>query len=218
VLFAAAAVAPATAHASVWVTNDARAPALRLDAHGNAEVRWRDARGHAHTLLIPRRGEVLPGGHIAGRDVSRRDTATDVPLAVIVRRTSDGRRWALQRWQTLPGHPVELRFSRWTGAVPEVTAEIDAGRLVGTATYHGRGLYGVSPTPAGKRVRVLIYVDAQAGTSWRRLLGVFPRPPDGSFAVFLRPEWTAPAYRLTLRAPNIGWAYVPDARATVSTP
>jgi hypothetical protein len=92
------------------------------------------------------------------------------------------------------------------------------GRLVGTVTYHGKPLYGTSPTPEGKRVRVLVYVDARRGTSWRRLVGVFPRAPAGSFAVLLRPAWTAPAYRLTLRAPNLGWAYLPDTRVVVTNP
>jgi hypothetical protein len=217
-LLAAAGVAPGAAHASIWVADGARAPALRVDARGNAEVRWRDARGGAQTLLIPRRGKVLPGGHIAGRDVSRPDPATDLPLAVAVRRTPDGRLWALQRWQILPGRPVELRFARWTGEPTLVTAEVAEGRLLGTATYHGRGLYGFSPTTAGKRVRVAAYVDAQADASWRRLLGVFPRAPDGSFRLLLRPEWSAQAYRVTLRAPNLGWVYAPDARVVVTAP
>ena len=213
-----AAVMPVAAGASVWVANTARAPSLRVDARGNAEARWRDARGTMHSLLIPRRGQVLPGGHIVGRDISRPDGTTSLPLAVTVRRTPDGRLWALQRWQILPGRPVELRFARWTGEPTIVSAEVADGRLVGSATYHRQPLFGLSPTPEGKRVRVAAFVDAEAGDSWRRLLGVFPRAPDGSFALLFRPEWTAPTYRVTLRAPNLGWAYLPDTRTAVTSP
>jgi hypothetical protein len=212
------AVLPVSAGASIWVANSARGPALRVDARGNAEVRWRDTRGRLQTLLIPRSGRVLPGGHISGRDVSRLDARTDLPLAVSVRRTPDGRAWALQRWQQAAGGPVELRFSRWTGEPPLLSAEVAEGRLVGTATYHGKPLYGITPTPEGKRLRVLVYVDARRGSSWQRLLGVFPRAPEGSFALLLRPAWMAPSYRLTLRAPNIGWAYTPDMRVVVTNP
>jgi hypothetical protein len=211
-------VVPTNAHASIWVTNGARAPTLLVDARGNAEARWRDAGGRMHTLLIPRRGEVFPGGHVTGRDVSRRQPLSTVALAATVRRTPDGRLWALQRWQPVPGGPVELRFARWTGEPTAVSAEVVEGRLTGTASYHGKPLFGLSPTTAGKRVRVLAYIDAQSGSSWRRLLGVFPRAPDGSFSVLLRPEWAAPAYRVTLRAPNLGWAYTPDARVVVTSP
>lgn len=216
-LLLVAAVLPVGARGSVWVANAAGGATLRVDDRGNAEVRWR-AGGRLQTLLIPRTGLVLPGGHITGRDVSRPERRTDLPLAVSVRRSADGRLWALQRWQQVPGGPVELRFSRWTGAPPLISGEVAEGRLVGTVTYHGKPLYGTSPTPEGKRVRVLVYVDARRGTSWRRLVGVFPRAPAGSFAVLLRPAWTAPAYRLTLRAPNLGWAYLPDTRVVVTNP
>jgi hypothetical protein len=209
---------PTTAEASVWVANGARAPALRVDTRGNAEVRWHDARGRLHTLLVPHRGSVLPGGRIVGRDVSRQQTASRVSLAVVVRRTPDGRLWALQRWQVVAGGPVGLRFARWSGEATVVSAEVTEGRLVGMAMYHGRPLFGVSPTTAGKRVRVLAYIDAQSGSSWTRLLGVFPRSPDAAFSLLLRPEWAAPAYRVTLRAPNLGWAYTPDTRIVVTNP
>jgi hypothetical protein len=213
-----AAVLAAPAPASIWVADNARSPVLRVDASGNAEVRWRDARGRFQTLLVPRTGRVLPGGHINGRDVSRPDRQTQLPLAVSMRRTPEGRHWALQRWQPVVGGPVELRLARWTGAAPLLSAEVAEGRLAGTVTYHGRPLYGTSPTPEGKRLRILVYVDGRAGSSWRRLLGVFPRTASGSFGVLLRPAWTAPAYRLTLRAPNLGWAYTPDMRVVVTNP
>jgi hypothetical protein len=213
-----AALPTAAASASIWVTNNARAPVLRVDARGNAEVAWRDAGGQVRTLLVPRTGEVLPGGKIRGRDISRRQSNSQLPLAVVVRRTPDGRLWALQRWQVVPNGPLELRFARWTGEPTSVDAEVLNGRLVGTATYHQTPLYGFSPTTAGKRVRVAVLLDARDGASWRRLLGVFTRAPDGGFSVFLRPEWMSTAYRVTLRGPNLGWAYTPDTRSLVMYP
>src|SRR3982751_931386 len=90
----AALTLPPRAAASIWITNGARAPTLGVDSHGNAEIGWRDTRGLRHTLLVPPRGRVLPGGH-AGRDVSRR-VGLKLPLARVVRRTPDGRLWALQ--------------------------------------------------------------------------------------------------------------------------
>jgi hypothetical protein len=217
-LIVLAAALPSVANASVWVANNARAPTLRVDARGNAEVGWRDASGNLRTLLVPRTGRVLPGGKISGRDISRRQSTSQLPLGVVVRRTPDGRFWALQRWQVLPNGPVELHFARWTGEPTSVNAEVANGRLIGTATYHQNPLYGFSPTTAGKRMRVVALVDARDGASWRRLLGVFPRPPDGAFSVFLRPEWISAAYRITLPGPNLGWAYTPDTRSIVLSP
>lgn len=177
-------------------------------ARGNAEVDWRDAHGVRHTLLVPPRGKYLPDGR-AGVDVSRR-TPVRLPLAVAVavRRTPDGRLWALQEWRV--SGAVELHFARWTGSPTRVTQVAD-GRLTGVVTYHGAPVFGTSPTTGGAKLRVAAYVDALEGTALTRLLGVYPRSPDGSFSVFLRPEWQAPRYRVTVYGQNRGWAYAPDA-------
>src|SRR5205823_6459513 len=143
---AAATASPAAA--SIWVANGGRAPTLQVDARGNAEIGWHDARG-AHTLLVPRSGSVLPGGRLTGRDISR-PIPSSVAMAVVTRRTPDGRYWALQRWQVLPNGPVELHFARWTGEPTTVTAEVANDHLTGSAAYHGRPVYGYSPTTAGK--------------------------------------------------------------------
>jgi hypothetical protein len=211
-IFLVALATPGSGAASIWIANGARSPSLRVDARGNAQVTWSDRRG-LHTLLVPRSGRVLPGGR-SGPDVSRR-AATMVPLALTVRRTPDGRMWALQRWRGATG-ALELHLSRWKGAPTEVTAEVAGERLTGRVTFHGGGVSGYSPTTAGRRLRVAAYVDALQGMTWRRLAGVFPRA-DGSFSLFLHPAWQAPRYRVTVYGKNVGWTFMPDASIEVTS-
>jgi hypothetical protein len=216
--------ASAEAHASIWVASGARSPQLRVDARGYAEVSWRDARGVRRTLLVPPRGLVLPGGRISGRDVSR-PIGLPLPMKVVVRRTPDGRLWALQRWTVVPGRPAELHLSRWRGAPTSLTAtavccRLDGETLQGTASFAGRPVYGFSPTPGGKRLRAVVYVDCFAcplasGGGWARMLGVFPRAPAGSFSLFVRPAWVGTRYRLTIAGPNRGTTLAPDARIVI---
>ena len=223
VAVAAVLIASAEASASIWVASGARSPQLRVDARGYAEVSWRDARGARRTVLVPPRGRLLPGGRISGRDVSR---AIGLPLAmkVVVRRTPDGRLWALQRWRVQPGRPEELHFSRWRGAPTALTATAVCCRgtgetLEGSATFAGRPVFGFSPTPEGKRLRAVVYVDCfgcpLSPRGWARAIGLFPRAPDGSFSLFVRPAWLGPRYRLTLAGPNRGTTFAPDARLVV---
>jgi hypothetical protein len=226
VLVAAAALAAAfDADASIWVASDARAPQLRVDARGNAEVSWRDVRGRRHTVLIPPRGRLLPGGRLTGPDISR-PLALALPMKVVVRRTPDGRLWALQRWRVQPGRPEELHLARWRGALTELTATAtccrgDGETLAGTATFAGRPVFGSSPTPEGKRIRAVVYVDCfgcpLAAGGWARAIGLFPRAPSGSFSLFVRPAWLGTRYRLTLAGPNRGTTLAPDARIIVPT-
>src|SRR3954447_15226588 len=113
---AAALVAPAGAVASVTVATAATRPALRVDAGGYAEVSW-SAGGVRRTLLVPPRGNVLPGACLPGRDVSRAARGIQIPFARVIRRTPDGRYWALQSWRLVRRGAVELRSSRWRGAL-----------------------------------------------------------------------------------------------------
>jgi hypothetical protein len=210
---------PASAHASIWIANGARDPVLRVDSRGYAEVRWRDASGGSRTLLVPPRGKLLPGGRIAGRDVSRPASGAAIPMRVLVRRTPDGRLWALQSWRVLPRGPVELHLSRWRGAPTRIEPDTPCcpeSRLRGTVVFGGRPVYGVSPTPEGKRIRLIAYVDyARRGGGWARASGVFLRPPLGSFALFLRSGWRSTRYRVTAAGPNRGTTLAPDARVVV---
>jgi hypothetical protein len=212
----AAAALPAAASGSITAAANAQRPALRVDARGYAEVSWTEA-GDRRTLLIPPAGRYLPGGTIDGPDVSRPTTVAGLPFARVVRRTPDGRLWALQAWRVQRGGPVELRFSRWRGEPSTVEAEVTLRRLTGTASFQGRGIHGTSPTTAGTPVRHYAFVDCLGckGAGWSRLIGLRLAPPRGAFALLLRPAWAAPRYRVTVAGPNRGWTYAPDASVVV---
>jgi len=223
---AAVLLSPAPADASIWVASGARSPQLRVDARGFAEVSWRDARGVRRTVLVPPRGRLLPGGRLSGRDVSR-PVALGLPMKIVVRRTPDGRLWALQRWRVQPGRPEELHFSRWRGAPTRVDAQVvccvaDRPRIEGRATFGGRPVFGYTSTPEGRRMRLIAHVDcfgcALNQSGWGRMLGVFLRPPDGSFALLVRPPWEGDRYRVTVAGPNRGATLAPDARTEVPQP
>lgn len=209
-----------TAAGSIQVARSAQKPALKVDARGYAEVSWTEA-GARRTLLIPPEGRYFPGGRVTGPDVSRPTDAAGVPLAVVVRRTPDGRLWALQEWQTAPRGPRELRFSRWQGAPTSLEAAVEGDQLSGTASFAGKGVYGTSPTTAGKAVTHFAFVDCEGcpGTSgWARLLGVRLEGPRGAFALKLTPRRLGSRYRVTVPGPNRGWTYAPDATVVVSAP
>lgn len=217
---AAVLVAAAPAGASILVTTGARSPALKVDAKGFAEVSWTDARGARRTLLVPPQGRVLPGGRLPGRNVARRDRTVALKLARLVLRTPDGRLWALQSWRR--AGRTELRFSRWRGAPTRVTltaicCRLESETLEGRAVFAGKAVYGRSPTAAGRLVRIVAYLDRATAAGWQQMRGVFPRAPDGVFRLWVRPEWQAPRYRVTIAGPNRAWAMAPDARAAAAS-
>jgi hypothetical protein len=212
------------ARASTTVARGVQRPALKIDARGYAEVSWTEA-GARRFLVVPPRGKLLPGGRLDGRDVSRNARATvRLPFVRAVRRTADGRFWALQAWAKTPKNPVELRFSRWRGAPTVVELEArcceSEARLEGRATFHGRPVFGYSRTPEGRRLRLFAYVDCfgcpVAPAAWSRLIGVALRAPDGRFSLQLRPAWQGVRYRATVEGPNIGTTYAPDASTVVT--
>jgi hypothetical protein len=212
VLLAAATAGPAAA--STAVAYDAQRPALRIDSQGNAEVSW-TADAVRRYLLVPARGRVLPGSRLPGRDVSRRGTGLRLPFQKVIRRTPDGRLWALQAWRARAGGPVELHFSRWRGATTTVTFTVTDTMLEGSADFQGRPVTGFSPTPEGKRLRHYAFVDCLGcgGTRmWKRLTAVQTRA-DGSFRLFLRPAWRGSRYRVTVAGPNRGTTLAPIASA-----
>jgi hypothetical protein len=210
-------VVAAPAGASITAATNAQRPALRVDARGYAEVSW-TAGGARQTLLIPPSGRYLPGGTIDGPDVSKPTTVDGLPFSRLVRRTPDGRLWALQAWRVQTGGPVELRFSRWRGAPSSVEADVTLRRLTGSASFGGKPIYGTSPTTAGTQITHYAVVDClgcEGASGWQRLLGVRLSAPRGTFALLLRPAWAAPAYRVTVAGPNRGWTYAPDASVVV---
>lgn len=209
----------ATAAASITVATNAERPALRVDARGNAEVSW-SAAGVRRYLLVPPRGRVFPGRRLPGRDVSAATTSVSLPFRRVLRRTPDGRLWALQTWRVRPGGPVELRFSRWRGAPPRVTAETrpqyQGELLSGHGSFAGRPVPLFSPTPEGKRIRSYVYIDRRNGRGWSRLAGAATRS-DGTFRLFVAADAVAPRYRVVLPGPNVGATLAPDVARIVTS-
>lgn len=216
-LLAATVSLAGVARATVWVGENAVKPTLRVDARGTAEVKFVSG-GRPDTVIVPARGQLYHGGSLSGPDVSKRVSTPKVPFAVVVKRTPDGRLWALQRMQVKPGGPLDLHLARWRGEPTKIELASDGVSLEGRATFNGRGVSGRSYTLEGKRPRVYVYLDYYAGGTWRRMLGVAPRA-DGRFAVSLRPAWlTARRYRATMIGPNVGSSFAPDAETIISAP
>jgi hypothetical protein len=208
--------AAGSALGTVWLGAAASKPTLRVDRAGNAQVTFTSG-GRADTVTVPASGQLVHGGSI-GADVSRKASTPRLPFAVVVRRTPDGRLWALQAMQVKPGGPIDLHLARWTGAPTVLTLTVGDGALEGRATYHGKGVSGTSYTLEGKRPKVYVYLDYRAGGTWKRMLGVAPKP-DGRFTISLRPAWqAATSYRATLPGPNIGSTFAPDAEAIAPAP
>jgi hypothetical protein len=191
-------------------------PALRVDAEGNAEVSWTPGSGR-NSVVIPPRG-LYYHGSLPGANVSRPARAVVVPHRVAVRRTPDGRLWALQAWQTSAKGRLELRFSRWTGRPTQVTLSLrPKGRyqiLSGRATFHGRPVSGFYRTNSGVQIPLAAQLDcsgcaAANGSRWFRFNGVRTRP-DGTFGSGLKQAWGGTRYRATIVGPNVGWRLAPD--------
>lgn len=214
VVLAAALAAAVPAGASIFIADDAVRPALHVDAKGDAQVTWIEA-GKQQSLIVPPHGQLYHGGSLSGPDVSRRASVPGLPLAVVVRRTPDGRLWALQEWQVQPGGPVELHLARWKGAATQLELALAGTRLTGRATFQGRPVTGTTFTFEGKHPRIYVFLDYLAGGSWHRMLGIVPKG-DGSFDVLIRPSWKGTRYRATVAGPNVGSTLAPDAQAVVA--
>ncbi len=211
VLLAALAIAPAS-QAALTVATNAAAPALRVDASGNAEVSWTSG-GRRLTALVPHAGRMVAGGTLAGADVSQAVAGSQIPFQRVIRSAPGGWYYALQSWQVKPGGPVELRFSRWQGVPTEVSltaSETVAGvRLAGRATLTGK------PVRAVPRPR--IYVDSLVGQAWGRL-GDAPLALTGSYVWAVPKARVGSSYRATVAGPNVGAVYAPDASSIAPAP
>ncbi len=151
--------------------------------------------------------------------MSKPTTVTGLAYARVVRRTPDGRLWALQAWRVQHGGPVELRFARWQGEPTSVAGEVAAGKLTGQAAYAGQGVFGTSPTTAGTQIRHFALVDCDrcpGAPGWSRLISVPLAGPRGTYSVTLFPRRQGARYRVSVIGPNRGWAYAPDATVVVS--
>jgi hypothetical protein len=196
---------------------------LRVDAAGNAEVAW-TARGVHDSVVIPPAGRLFHGT-LRGSDVSRPTTAAVLPYRLALRRTPDGRIWALQAWQTGWKGPVELRFSRWRGKPTSITVERRSkgisSVLTGRATFQGRGVSGKYRTNGGALISLAAQFDcfgcpAAHGAGWFRFNGVKTQR-DGTFGSGLKAAWSAAKYRVSIVGPNLGATLAPDAAAIIRT-
>ena len=86
--------------------------------------------------------------------------------------------------------------------------------LSGRATFAGRAVPLISPTPEGKRIKSFVYLDRLVGGSWRRIGGVATRP-NGTFRRLVKPAELGPRYRAIVPGPNIGTTLAPDAVGAV---
>jgi hypothetical protein len=210
------AVAPPAA-ASITVATDVQRPALRVDARGNAEVSWTQG-GRRHYLLVPATGRFLPGARLPGRDVSRPSTAVAIPYRRVLRRTPDGRYWALQSWRVAFAQAVELRFARWIGAPTRITLAAEPFRrtelLSGRATFQGRPVTGSSPTNAGTPILHSAFADCFAcgSNGWVRF-GAKRTQRDGTFSITVPLDRRGSKYRVSITGPNRGATLAPDAAA-----
>jgi len=209
--------APVAASASITVATNVQRPALRVDAKGNAEVSW-SAGGRRQYLLVPPTGRFLPGGRLSGPDASRPTTAVSLPYRRVLRRTPDGRLWALQTWQVAFSKAVELRFSRWRGSPTQITlAAMPSGRtevLQGRATFQGRAVTGTSPTNAGTPILLAGFFDCSGcgAPGWIRW-GAKRTAGNGTFAITVPLSRRGSQYRVSIAGPNLGATLAPDAAA-----
>lgn len=218
-------LAAASAHASIMVAVDARDASLRVDAAGNAEVSWTASDGSRRTLVVDRSGSIQYGRRSSGGDVSHPVSSVAIPWAVVVRQTPDGSLYALQAWQRLAGHPVELRFSRWDGDPTQLTLHAACCKwggenIKGYATFHGKAIYGYHATPQGAPLDPYgrnVYLDTYRGGRWERMMGILTHSPNGSYSLWIRPVWAGSEYRGTISGPNWGWTLGPDALAQTSS-
>lgn len=202
--------------AAIFVGTNPVHPTLGIDARGTAVVSW-IADGSRQAVTVPARGQLFHGGSLSG-DVSRPAGKAGLANALVVRRTPDGRTWALQAWPETPGGPIDLHLARWKGAPTKLTLAYDGTKLTGRAEFQGKPVSGTSATLEGKQLRIYVYLDCTgcpgAGAGWKRMLGVAPKA-DGSFSAFVRPEWKGKRYRATVLGPNVGTTFAPDAQSII---
>jgi hypothetical protein len=213
-----AVVTPSTdpAAASVCVANGARSPVLRVNRGGTAEVRWETPAGKRRYGIIRPGGFCLDrGARMSGRDVSQRASRVAIPFPRVVKRTPDGRLWALQAWRRRPDGPRELRFSRWTGQPPRLTARTTCCHR-NRRVLRGRVIYHRRPV-----AQAIVYIDCFAcATRPRRWTRIAERRTgqSGRFELIIRPKWRGESYRATLLGPNFGWVRAPDMRQVAGSP
>jgi hypothetical protein len=207
----------APANASVGVGSSAGTVTLKVDAKGNAEIG-----SGGKTVLVPVKGNVLPGGTLDGPDVSKPAKNSALPYVKVLRSGPNGWFYAVQIWPVRNG-PTELRFSRWKGQPTKLTFTATKEHLgialEGKVTYGGKPIPMKSPTPGGILLREYVYLDQQLGGQWKLLGGVAIKS-NGSFrrVLFSGAGPTGTLFRASVAGPNIGQVYAPDMIAQIPPP
>jgi len=209
---AAALAVSQSATSAITVAPNASAPALRVDANGNAEVSW-TAAGRRATLLVPATGRPLPGRTLAADDVSQAVRGTHIPFQRVLRHGQGGWYYALQAWRVSVRGPVELRFSRWQGVPTEVS--LLAKKSPRGVKLTGRVTFDERPIPPS--ARGYVFLDAFRGGVLYRL-GRAQVAAGASFSGLFPASPLVTTYRATVLGPNIGATYAPDASAIVEPP
>src|SRR4051794_25817226 len=149
----AAFAAAQSSSAAITVGTNASAPALRVDAKGNAEVSWTSGNRRA-TVLVPVTGGPQQGGALAADDVSQAVRGTHLPFQRVLRSGPGAWYYALQEWRVGWGGSVALRFSRWRGVPTEVSLTAAASGLHVRLT--GRTTLDEKPVPSMERGHVFL--------------------------------------------------------------
>lgn len=211
---------PLPAEASIKIAGDARNAAFRVNSAGYATVYWTTASGSRRTAVVTPKKKIRYNRVASGRDVSHPTDKIAIPMKVALRRTPNGRFWALQSWRRLKGGPVELRLSRWRGKPTKLAlwttcckwrSEVVHGR----ATFHGKAIYGYKSTPSGVPLDQFgrnVYIDTMRGGSWKRTMGILTHRPTGGFRLWIRKYWRGSSYRARMIGPNWGNMLGPDAQ------
>ena len=193
------------ARAAITVAANAAAPALRVDARGNAEISWRSGLGAGRSsLLVARTGRMVRGGTLPGLDLARPLAGSQIPFQLAIVSGPGGWMYALQTWRPLAGRAVALRFSCWRGVPAGVT--LASSSSPGSVELTGRSSLGKAARAAQASL------DASTGVVWQRL--DVPLGSDGSFRTVVALTSLRRTYRVTVPGPNLGSTFWPDAAAT----
>jgi hypothetical protein len=144
-------------------------------------------------------------------------------------KAADGSYWALQAWQRmLPNYGLqatpkqavwELRLSHWTGALPELTVNLNWAyrkfhHIFGSFMYRGKPVHGFQSTPAGVPLDTFgrnLYLDtfnSAYGAGWKRENSFLMHKNTGKFCYGFyphgsRPEGRGERYRATIIGPGV---------------
>jgi hypothetical protein len=184
------------AFGSAIIGRDVTRPALTIDRHGRAHVRYRSGgltkvlvawgaiNARAPSTARPQVKFRIRFG-VGGKGVCLPYDGPPLAWLVEACKAPDGSYWALQRWQRLkPNYggtqgAWELHLSHWRGPLAQLVIDQNWAygkyrHIFGRLTYRGRGVYGFKATGAGAPLDGYgrnIYVDtfdSAYGKGWHR--------------------------------------------------